>query len=259
MELIFEDRRGCVLDEILKLVYSEEDYNHIHFKGTNGEAVKFACNKVEQGETVILFLDMVPGNYEIHQLYNKAKEVSKKNNYKLLIIPSLCSEYLLIKAFKDCDIFINREDVKICLEQNNYFESKLYVSDKTRKDYKTFEKFCKLVLERNTINCACSNSRVKIQDYKYIKNIVKNMFYTNDCLYKDSTGKYLSAMDKALKVVNTLPVTLLNDNVTESASIDLETAWKIHKYLINELNKFVLKMKSSSEIGKLCIEFESVC
>lgn len=259
MEYVFEDRQGCVLDQVFKYIYSKDEYSHIHFAGNNSEAAKFATDLVENGNTAILYLDMVPGNSSINQLYSELRDISEENENRLIVLPIYGSEYILIKAFRDTSIFKDALSVDICIQKRKYYDSPLYTSEKTLKDYKTFERYCKLVLERNTINCACSKSRIMYAGIGYSKNKVKNYFYNNDCLYAIKQDSILSKDEKALLIMKSLGIGPITDRFENTKILSRTDLWKAHREAIIELNSFVNDLKDIEHLNDLdLVEFKEI-
>lgn len=257
MEYVFEDKQGCILDRILQRSYDKDVYKHIHFKGNNGNAMNFAISEVEKGKYVVIYLDMVPGNFNIQQIYRQLKVTSELHENRLFVVPIYGSEYLIIKAFKDLNIFKDKGAVNLCLEKTNYLDSELYTSDKTKKDYLTFERYCKLVLERNTIDCACTSSRVLSSGYGYTKNAVKNYFYENNCKYK-LNGEILELKDKDKRVLKCFDILPKGNLLVELQSCNWFEGWQYHLAAIDELNKFVEAVKHRSELQRYCEVFEPI-
>lgn len=209
----------------------------------------------------MLYLDMVPGNASINQIYTELKDTSENNGNRLIVLPIYGSEYILIKAFKNASIFKDRLPVDICLQKYKYYESPLYASEKTLEDYRTFERYCKLVLERNTIACACTESRIKFTGLKYQRNIVRNYFYTNDCVYGvDSNNKeVLHKDDKALLVLQALGTVPTGNKLENLQGMLLSEVWKVHRAAIAEVNLFIEKLKDVECLSKLVLEsFEEI-
>ena len=258
MEFVFEDKRGCILDKALQLSYTEDAYNHIHFMGNNGNAMHYAISEVEKGRFVVIYLDMVPGNVGIQQIYQKLKAESEQYDNRLLVMPIYGSEYLLIKAFRDLCIFKDQSQIQLCIKKVNYLDSSLYTSDKTKEDYRTFERYCKLVLERNTIDCACTASRIKIDGYGYIKNYVKNYFYSNDCKYKVDTFVNLELSDKLKRILESFEVLPSGNVLLNFPTCSWREAWTYHTQAIKELNNFSEAVKHRAELQNLCNTFEPI-
>lgn len=220
--------------------------------------MNYAIEEVENGKKVVIYLDMVPGNIGIQQIYQRLKVVSELNENRLLVIPIYGSEYLFIKAFSDLDIFKDKVSIQICLEKINYLDSPLYTSIKTRQDYRTFERYCKLILERNTINCACTSSRVLLRGYGYIKNTLKNYFYENDCKYIIKCNEILKVDDKIKRVLKCFDLIPNGNRLLEAQSCSWYEAWECHLEAIKELNNFIEEVKDRDELKGCCETFEPI-
>ena len=255
MEYIFEDKKGSMLDLILRRIYPDEVYSHFHFTGNNNRAQDKA-NKFAKGEiSCIVFLDMVPGNKQVSRVYEEIVKSSKKYNYRINVIPIYCSEFLIIKAFHDLPIFKNTTNIQLCLNKFNYLTSSLYNVSGRFDNYKTFEKYCKLILKYDAINCITTDKRILIDGLGYTKNTLNQIFLNSDCKYKLS-NEPLSLNSKLLRILEAFPA-FPSGNKICSKVIEVNE-WDLHKSLIDELNDFVNMVSNNELLRDECKRFEYI-
>lgn len=252
LEYIFEDKEGSFLDRLFKSVYPSDVYGHIYFTNNNSNAQIKANKLASAGLDVTIFLDMVPGNVQILEVYEKIKESSIENNFRINVVPIFCSEYLIIKAFSDLDVFTSEDDVELCLNKINYLDSELYKIEGRVSKYKTFEKFCKLILRYDTIPCLTSSKKICIENVGFIKNSLNQRFLFEDCLFSQDES-VLTANDKAIRVLKSLPAIPSGNSIVKTEEV--RDDWILHRQLIDELNEFVKQVKCRESLVDSCEEF----
>lgn len=181
---------------------------------------------------------MVPGNEHITRIYWKLKELSHDNDYRLVVIPIVCSEYYLIKSvlyFNDI-IKIDKDCISLDVP---YFMNQVFVNkikDTSLKNgCNTFEKYCKALLKLNDNKlCICTDSDVDGEMY--------GMFIHSDCICCKSYATCKDnarIFDKALKFANLYPCIPSGSMAVEKNVLSIEEVWELHKRLVTEFNRLV--------------------
>ena len=223
MILTFEDKNTSIISELMLRVYSE--HTDIEFSGGN-RSLQDVLDVINQNETYIIYVDVVPDNRNTVELYKKLQEVvrvNKMDNVYLMPIP--CIEYYVIKAFCESEDV----DIQNVLKRRAYKDSE-FVKITLKGVCNSFEVYCKKVLGHKPDVC----KRIKK------KTIRSGKFYSTDCICQDSYSKCITSMtldEKATKLIVNLPVhkrlgRYYEDKVCE---INLE---KVQGWLTDDFNKF---------------------
>lgn len=102
MLMIFEDSNESTLVNLIRDYYN----GIVTVIGAHGSGkVRDVYNKQEKGQYALIYIDVVPDNYETIRTYNKLKKEFRDNN-KVLIIPIVCSEYILLRSFTKYDMSV---------------------------------------------------------------------------------------------------------------------------------------------------------
>lgn len=161
-------------------------------------ADKLLSNPDDGNERVVIYYDMVPGVRDEKTIYYKFKNLVHKYADKVIVLPIPCSEYYIIKAFKDAGILKSGVDVQPCIDRQWYGNSSL-LGQKTARN---FEKFCKHIIRECFIECASSDSRDTGSWPEKNK-----IFYRDNCKcgFSISTCQDMSLILKAAKLLASYP------------------------------------------------------
>jgi hypothetical protein len=243
---VFEDKSGCAFERLIKSVYPDNVAARIEFRGNNSRAISKCEQLLIDGEYVCLYMDMPPGNQSIIEMYNnKVLELSRRYSGHFIVIPVICSEYLILKTImNDKNLLTNNDAVYSISVCGNYLKSPVYKDEKDLEKYPTAEKCCKLILKREAKDCVTNLKRLlNVNTGKYENNKMYEKFYDINC-DKTCTNSNENCMivEKSIKAKRVLlelrafPVGVLGEKTAPIESI--EALWKIHDELIDTLNRY---------------------
>lgn len=105
-------------------------------------------------EDIVIYLDLVPDNNHTREMYLKICKEYKPKFKRLIVLPIPCIEYYYISAVQRQEKFrLNDDAVKIAIERGWHKDQSLKRTIEERQKYWSFEKFCKLVMQRAIIIC----------------------------------------------------------------------------------------------------------
>lgn len=236
MSWMFEDKRTSRLSELFTHLYSESVHLQFDFTGGIDNAMTKLLNEVPTStDTYILVMDIIPDNPHLYHIYDRLAELSKMNNYRLLIIPIVCAEYNFIKSIADLDLITDQEILYCCLDKQPYYK---YLNKFSHpRDVRTFEKFCKHILIDFAKDCV-TTSRTDGKDWI---NPKFGFFCTKDCPCDKAEGncKSLSQNTKALNYLRQFPCIPGRSLLITSDKLDESELWDLHREGINEVNKMI--------------------
>lgn len=233
MIFLFEDKEDDKLSNLWRQSFTNEKIKIVYANG-NGCLIKVLEELLKQDDIIIVFLDTIPANKSIRDIYVEIRRMSRKNDFRIIVWNIVCAEYYFIKAFatmKDLKAFNSQTDLELILNKCSYRESKLIQNEEDKIFTKTFEKFCKLFIHKNGNECI---------------NKSKTFF---ELACKDNECLPLSLQEKS-----DLYRIAYECGVIEHITID--EAWRIHRKLLQETNNMIeeynnqgyLKIKTYPEI-----------
>lgn len=252
MKFIFEDFEDDILSRFFRQAYQPESSKKFIYADGNGN-LEFQVKKIleESKEMIIVYLDTIPCNKDTIYVYNRLKNLSILNNYRIIILNIVCAEYYFIKSIYSSNLFTNREGVDLCINRDFYLDSVLLKTKKDRNKAKTFEKFCKFILGYNLIDCARTKNR---------NNNVYPSYYTKDCLCSrpmdNCTNKNLK--EKAISYADQYPCIPAEGFLGKPNRISkLEDIWKLHRNLVDDYNAMTYKFMKA-ETRKNFTDYEII-
>ena len=238
MIFVFEDKKNDLLSVLFRYAYSESDF--VYAEG-NGNLVSLAEKYLDSTDDIItVFLDTIPDNKVTADIYNDLRRLSLRNNLRVLVLPIVCAEYYFIRTLPKCYTG-SISAMGVCLNKE-YWRNCNFVSSDDKKFVKNFEKFCKLFLKKDIIDCI-RTSRGKDNDNK-----LYGFYYLKDCLCDCSSNicNEISLRNKAIKFVSQYPI-FPKENflgcLSCFGSCDIKRLWLIHRKLVDEYNNFVEKYR----------------
>lgn len=203
-------------------------------------------------DLVIVFLDMVPANKNIDEIYTELRVLSKRTTeFKVIVIPVISSEFLFIKSLQVLSKSTGKK--LICRDKDTYGlvdkllnKQPFYDIESVREDpkfnkrFRHLEKLSKYVLENFVIECAEHNKKHKL-------NLLYNQYYNSACPCEFTTGvcgntQALCLKEKAQTFVRQFPCYPLLDSYKPKLSID--DLWKIHRKAVDEFNELNEKFRN---------------
>lgn len=179
--MMFEDGPSSPLVDLIQRVYNDSDVC-IDFVGGVGN-LKNKIIKLPDNDLVVAYIDLVPDNPETGKEYKTLiAKIRKRNN--TVIVPVLCTDYILLRACTDTDISVHD---MVC-------------GGSYPIGIKTAEKYSKYLLD--TYKDCLSFGRFSVI------NSNTAMFYSMECLCKSTFAdcRVLSLYDKGVKFVTALPM-----------------------------------------------------
>lgn len=177
MSYIFEDHPDDSLSRLFKNGYLETvSSEFIYAKSVSNvnEIVKQELRKATD-EIICVFMDLVPNNINLVQVYKKLSKKSQKSNYRIIVFPLVCAEYYFICALPKYAI-LDKKAADLCINRLPFYHSKIVQYSK-KKLPNTFEQFCKLILDRGVIDCIKRDSS---------NNSMYDFYFDKDCKCKAS-------------------------------------------------------------------------
>lgn len=232
MKYIFEDDERDILSIFFRQAYpTTQSSNFIYARGNCNLEDKIKNELENNNEHILVFMDMVPGNRELIKCYNKYKKLSRDNNFRVIVLPIICAEYYLIKALKDTPALSNSCGVDICINKEVYFNSPVITDARDRNYCKNFEKYCKLILMKNTKYCATHSGKTTNEFY--------GAYYTKDCIckFKDAAcKKEHTVLEKAINYIKQYPCIPCGSYLKNVITLYSDDLWNVHRQLVNDYN-----------------------
>lgn len=179
MRMIFEDSTESALHMAIEKIYGDV-VDDIIFVGGSGNLRK------ELKDDTIVYHDLVPDNPNTSKSYKMTRRLAHRMNNSV-VIPMVCSEYAILKAFSS----------KQVPELNDIVLSKAYEGISGVKTSESYYKYL-LRLEKNCIH-----------DVSYGTSDIESLFYKTDCpCGKCDLRDSYKLSDKFDDLVCTLPLFL---------------------------------------------------
>ena len=237
--IIFEDKKTDALSRLFRAAYPEDISDKFIYSKGNGRLEEVVIEhinvlKEDTDALIIVYMDTVPLNKNIVGIYNKLRKLSKENNYRIIILNIVCAEFYFLKAFEEWkELLISDEGMGIALSYGDYRKSNLMLDEQNKKYCKNFERYCKLLLKINYIDCV-KHSRGQEND-----NLQYEDFYTKDCncnMCDECEYKGKTLLEKSFMLISEypcFPVGSLNKHVRE---LNESALWSLHRKLIDNYN-----------------------
>lgn len=173
MYFVLEDREESGSAQLYYHAYQEFERKRIVFTSGNGNL----CSSTEdllkstEEEEIYVLIDMVPNNDDIRRIYRNLCKLSRKYDNRAYIMPITCAEYYILKSLVNLGVIEPTEDVNTAVEKQPYYASALRERD--GRVCKTFERYCKVVLETLRLECLYQPNAEKCEMY--------GAYYNRDC------------------------------------------------------------------------------
>lgn len=234
MIFIFEDHEEDIISKFFRKAYPDNIANTFIYAKGNGKIKSIVENlMISTNDNVVVYLDTIPGNKETAKIYKALRDISIESNYRLIVLPLVCMEYYLIMALRDSQVMISHTGVDICVNRDLYFNSPLISTPNDKVFVKNFEKYCKLILNKNLKICACHSGKETEACY--------GAYYLNNCFckYKDDIcveEGLLKKLTKYLSQFDCVPEGSCAENIKR---LDENEILNIHRKLVQEYNDMV--------------------
>lgn len=237
MKYIFEDKESDYLSKLFRGAYPNSVTRNFCYSNGNGQLVSKTISFLDNEDLLFVFLDTVPANSDIILIYEELCDISRDNNFKVIVFPIVCAEYYFIKSISNYEhIVVDNDTVRLCVNKEFFFDCDLLLKDSKSASFaRNFERFCKIVMKNKSVLASC----LHLQENGEIK------FFNSDCLcdcYIDSCIN-ISLRQKSLNFVKEYPCfpsgSYLNENLCNKDDII-----NIHRMLVDEFNAWVDSYKS---------------
>lgn len=236
MKILFEDFADSVLSQLFRVAY--DDTSDFIYVAGNSNFYPVANELLRSSnETIYVYLDAIPGNKIIYDLYRDLVKLSSRNGARLIVFPIVCSEYYFIKSIAD---IVKNDEINVCVKLLPYFDTELY--KRNPRLSKNFEKFCKRVLVEMVPDCMKQTPTV---------GEIFHTFYHEDCLcrFRQHFCKEQTQLLKSLKLLRAYPCVPVCGGKPGFSPIDLAEVREIQNSMVDSFNDFSDRL-AAVDIGK---------
>ena len=233
MIYIFEDHPDADISILFKSAYSNDKLSNFVYAEGNGNLIDEVNDYLlKTSDMIVVFLDTIPGNKDCYFIYREISLISKKNNYRIVILPIVCAEYYMIKSLKDTGMIKDSLETNRCIEKKPHITSNLMAYADKARYCKNFEKYCKYILKYNAAK-QCLKPYNKEDDIngEYYRETCGCYKATADCMNKSLSEKAISL----LAAYRYVPSGRIAENVKNLTEKEI---WDIHRALVDEYNDF---------------------
>jgi len=234
MIYIFEDHSNADISRLFKAAYDDEKQkNFIYAEGNGNLADKAGYYLANSTETIVVFMDAIPDNKECYRIYREISCMSKRNGFRIVLLPIVCAEYYMIKSIRHLDMFADLGEVDRCIAKIPHITSKL-MSNKYKARYcRNFEKYCKYIIRYNV-------SKTCIKPYN-IDQDINGEFYKGACTCQKSTSDCVEEplSQKAERLLLSYKYVPSGSIATNVKNLTEKEIWDVHRKLVDEYNDFV--------------------
>lgn len=260
---IFEDSGVDVLSKLFQSGYRSVPDN---FHWVDGASNIFTViEEFKKDVLYVVYLDLVPDNPHTVMTYNKLKKLVVEHGYKIIVFPSPCAEFYVVKLLQQLNLLPDAEPVRTVLSRSVYYDSSLIETADDMKFARTYERFCKLLLYKLPYGCASTSSDT-------IAHPQGRLFYKVDCACTgcDKIAQPLSLQQKGIKLVRLYECPPRGSLIGNVRIVGPDEAYTIHMAMVDQYNAAVQlykdyfakipnsasgkKCKSVSYMPKICLE-----
>lgn len=132
--IIFEDKSDDLLSLLFKQSYNKDISDKFLYCNGNGSIIQnVEKSLIETSERVIVFLDTVPENKSIEDIYGNLLRLSIKYPMRLFVMNIVCAEYYFIKSICNSNVIKNKSGLDIILNRGLYHTSSLIETAEDKK------------------------------------------------------------------------------------------------------------------------------
>lgn len=199
---IFEDHKDDKLSVFFRSGFSADTV--FKYSGGNGNLYGVTESWLDREiDLVVVFVDVVPNNYKTVEIFEELCTLAIDNMHRLIIIPTLGSEYYFIKSLKGKGIERYPGVLDVYCEVGNYVDkcdSFIKAIKVKPTKYSTFEQFGKRLIEHNFLPCI-AKPKPGYRDY-YLDDC--------ECAYSKKSISHKCEYNKDLRSLDKVKETLLN-------------------------------------------------
>lgn len=232
MKFVFEDAKGSTTAKLFREAYPVQRHADFEYTLGNGNIEDTVRGLLKgSNENIVVYLDAVPGNNSITDIYRSLKILSINNGYRVIVLPIPGAEYYLLKLLCKYELVTNMIGVDIALERQFYKHSPI-LNKPSGPACNNFEHYCKLLVRENIKPCA--NLRKCKAGSQHL------VFYTNTC--RCQHGSYgcpsnLSVRDKAIEFVKSYECYPSGSYIPGGTQV--VDIWSKHRELVDKFNGWV--------------------
>lgn len=252
---IFEDKRQDLFSQLFRSGYPADVGNSFIYTDGAGNLVLYVEQALEDKsqDDIYVFMDVVADNRETVRIYQKLRNLSIRNSYRIVVFPLVCSEFYFIQSIASREYLYNlisdniKCGINICVNKEWYRDSPVIQTDLDREFTKSFEKYCKLLLLKESVFLDCvRHSRGQDSQNSYYGN-----YYLSDC---PCTSPFHSCivhkcLNKALDLLKRYPCipsgTLYNERVLSENGI-----WDLHRCLVEAYNEWCRRLRNMDSVER---------
>lgn len=234
IKVIFEDHKQSNIAKLFRASFNRKSSGAFIYARGCGEIKRRIEECLAEECYIIVYLDVVVDNRDTVKTYRTLR-VSFGKMHRVLILPILCAEHRMLHSIADREYLIqNEKEIRAALDMDPGYQNEKIALD-NKKYCKTFERFCKLVLKKDVIDCVkdtpgADGSRT---------NSLYGFYYSLDCSCNagDCGIDKVSLKQKSRELVRNYPAG--SETLFENISIedsDKNKLYEIHKGLIKEYN-----------------------
>lgn len=232
MIYIFEDDERDPIPQLFMKSYNVIDSSKFVYTRGNGNIYKIVVSKLSAGDTIVVYLDTIPGNIESRTIYGQLLRLSRKNNKSIIVLPIFGAEYYFIKSISNKPVVLDKSSVDICIDDRAYFGSSIIETQEDRKYCKYYERFCKLILHKSVIDCVRNTKdNGSNKQFRY--------YYTKDCKCETSLDICIDEklLSKSYNLLQAYPCVPFNSSLEVQKTLSIVDIWDIHRLLVDKHNR----------------------
>lgn len=238
MIYVFEDDERDPLPQLFMKAYDHQISSTFIYTRGNGNIYNNVVNLLGSGENVVVYLDTIPGNDSTRRLYVRLGRLSRQNNNRLIVLPIIGAEYYFIKSVQHENVVTSPKDIDICVNRKAYFQSQLLSEPKEKKYCKSYERYCKIILEKAVLDC--------IRNAKDDgNNLYFRWYYEKNCKCGNSlpSCSEKELLKKAEDFVKSFPYVPEGSIALDAKGLPRDDIWLIHRNLVDEHNELCRELR----------------
>lgn len=204
MYFISEDMRTSPFGLLFNSAYPSQ---RLLFSGGNTLLEDKVLELVSERENdfFVIYLDVVPDNVRLADLYNKLLGLSVRLGLNLVVVPIPCSEYAFIKSVYELDgVLHSTVGLDSVLKKSTSYKDDA-LSKSLSGPPRNFEKFCKRFCRMSLKHGCCAVDGNSVDGQKY---------FLGDCACSDCETR-LTLHEKAVRYVSQLHIVPASSDFTD--------------------------------------------
>lgn len=241
---IFEDKKDDILSVLFRKAYPDEIAEDFVYAGGAGNIVKLVEKSLIDCpyDILYIFMDVVVDNPETVRIYKKLCSLSRAHSFRVIVFPLVCAEYYFIKSISGhLELFKVPVDLKTCVNKLFYRDSPLIENDEDKKFVTSFEKYCKLILKKDSyvLDCIRHSRGGNSTNLKY------GLYYSRDCLCTLSEERCAvkTILHKSFELLAQYPC-FPRGAFLEKKALSQDQLWMVHRILVEQYNDWCINLRN---------------